>query len=61
MPLNNVRFLDDCADRILLRRVGGGYIFIHRTFMEHVAGLDPDAPGRAMDPPRDLLPGHETS
>ncbi len=44
MPLNYVRFLDDCADRILLRRVGGGYIFIHRTFMEHVAGLDPDSP-----------------
>ena len=44
MPLNYVRFLDDCADRILLRRVGGGYIFIHRTFMEHVASLDLDAP-----------------
>jgi hypothetical protein len=44
MPLNYVRFLDNCTDRILLRRVGGGYIFIHRTFMEHVAGLDLDAP-----------------
>jgi hypothetical protein len=29
---------------MLLRRVGGGYVFIHRTFMEHVTGLDPDAP-----------------
>ena len=44
MPLNYVRFLDDCVDRVFLRRVGGGYIFIHRTFMEHVAGLDLDAP-----------------
>lgn len=40
MPLDYVRFLDDCADRVFLRRVGGGYIFIHRTFMEHVVSLD---------------------
>lgn len=40
-PLNYVRFLDYCADRILLRKVGGGYIFIHRTFMEHMAEIDP--------------------
>jgi len=39
MPLNYVRFLDYCGDRILLRRVGGGYMFIHRTMMEHIAGL----------------------
>ena len=41
MPLNYVRFLDHCVDRILLRKVGGGYIFIHRTFMEHMANIDP--------------------
>lgn len=40
MPLNYVRFLDYCVDRVLLRRVGGGYIFIHRTMMEHIAALD---------------------
>ena len=43
MPLNYVRFLDHCAERILLRKVGGGYMFIHRTFMEHMAQIDPDA------------------
>lgn len=40
MPLNYVRFLDHSTERILLRKVGGGYIFIHRTFMEYVANLD---------------------
>jgi hypothetical protein len=28
------------VDRVLLRRLGGGYMFIHRTRMEHIAGLD---------------------
>jgi hypothetical protein len=41
MPLRYVRFLDYCAERILLRKVGGGYIFIHRTFMQHMAQIDP--------------------
>jgi len=41
IPLRCTRFLDYCADRILLRKVGGGYIFIHRTFMEHMATIDP--------------------
>lgn len=38
-PLNYTRFLDYCADRIFLRKVGGGYIFIHRLLMEHFASL----------------------
>lgn len=42
MPLCYVHFLDACAGRILLRKVGGGYMFIHRTFMEHIAALTPD-------------------
>ena len=47
-------FLDYCADRIFLQKVGGGYIFIHRLLMEHFASLTPadierltqDTPGR---------------
>lgn len=39
MPFNYARFLDYCVDRIFLRRVGGGYIFIHRLVMEHFASL----------------------
>ena len=36
-PWNYVKFLDYCADRILLRKVGGGYMFIHRMLLEHFA------------------------
>jgi hypothetical protein len=41
----------NCVERVLLRRVGGGTMFIHRTMMEHIAALDlekwkeqPDSP-----------------
>jgi hypothetical protein len=37
-----VPFLDSAADRILLRKVGGGYIFIHRMLMEYFAALEPE-------------------
>lgn len=39
MPWNYANFLDYCHDRIFLRKVGGGYIFIHRLLMEHFASL----------------------
>jgi hypothetical protein len=39
-PLNYVRFLDHAAERILLRKVGGGYIFVHRMLLEYFAGLE---------------------
>ncbi len=39
IPWNYIRFLDYCADRIFLRKVGGGYIFVHRLLMEHFASL----------------------
>jgi DNA polymerase III delta prime subunit len=34
-----VAYLDAMKERIFLRRVGGGWIFIHRSFMEHFAQL----------------------
>jgi hypothetical protein len=37
IPWNYVRFLDYAAERILLRKVGGGYTFIHRMLLEHFA------------------------
>jgi MFS family permease len=39
LPFQLVSFLDDCADRTFLRRVGGGYIFTHRLLMEHFAAM----------------------
>jgi hypothetical protein len=40
MPWNYPRFLDNAADLILLRKVGGGYIFVHRLLLEYFASLD---------------------
>src|SRR5262249_53658428 len=39
-PLNFIKFLDHCARLILLKKVGGGYIFIHRMLLEYFAELD---------------------
>jgi hypothetical protein len=38
IPWNYAQFLDYCAERVFLRKVGGGYIFIHRLLMEYFAG-----------------------
>ncbi len=40
IPWNYARFLDYAAERILLQKVGGGYIFIHRMLMEHFAQME---------------------
>jgi serine/threonine protein kinase len=37
VPLRLRRFLDYAVERALLRRVGGGYIFVHRALMDHFA------------------------
>jgi eukaryotic-like serine/threonine-protein kinase len=41
LPFRLIPFLDYCAERIFLRRVGGGYIFVHRLLMEHFAAQEP--------------------
>ena len=40
-PWNYIRFLDHAAERVFLRKVGGGYIFTHRLLMEYFATLQP--------------------
>jgi DNA polymerase III delta prime subunit len=37
IPWHLVRFLDTAAERLFLRKVGGGYIFVHRTLLEYFA------------------------
>lgn len=39
-PWNYTHFLDYCAERIFLRKVGGGYIFVHRLLMDYFAALE---------------------
>jgi hypothetical protein len=41
-PLNFIKLLDQCAKLILLKKVGGGYIFIHRMLLEYFAELTPE-------------------
>jgi hypothetical protein len=38
-PLNDIRFIDSADKRAFLRKVGGGYIFIHCMIMEYFASL----------------------
>jgi hypothetical protein len=38
-PFNFIKFLDHCAKLILLKKVGGGYIFIHRMLLDYFADL----------------------
>jgi eukaryotic-like serine/threonine-protein kinase len=40
LPRDIVRFLDYATDRVFLRRVGGGYIFVHRLLQEYFATLE---------------------
>jgi len=49
MPWRYSRFLDHAADCILLRKVGGGYIFIHRLLLEYFQH-DP-RPATSSSPP----------
>jgi len=43
MPWDYPHYLDFAAERILLRKVGGGYLFIHRLLLEHFASLETDS------------------
>ena len=38
IPWHLVRFLDTATERLFLRKVGGTYIFVHRTLLEYFAG-----------------------
>ena len=39
LPWDVIRFLDHAAELVFLRKVGGGYIFIHRLLQQHFASL----------------------
>ncbi|WP_236065147.1 TIR domain-containing protein [Reticulibacter mediterranei] len=47
-PWHYERFLDNAAERILLRKVGGGYMFIHRLLLDYFATFDPSPPSGGM-------------
>jgi len=46
-PWRYAAFLDYAAERILLRKVGGGYMFIHRYLLDYFARLESVGPTQA--------------
>ena len=40
MPWRYARFLDYAAERLVLRKVGGSYIFVHRLLLDYFASLE---------------------
>jgi hypothetical protein len=40
-PFKFIKFLDQCAKLIFLKKVGGGYIFVHRMLLDYFADLTP--------------------
>jgi hypothetical protein len=45
IPLDLPGFLDYAAGLVLVRKVGGGYIFVHRLLMEYFSSLHPRVNG----------------
>jgi len=58
-PWNYVRFLDQTAERILLRKVGGGYAFLHRMLLEHFAARYVEPSVEGTPPPKPSPIGDE--
>ena len=40
IPWNYARFLDHVSKILLMKKVGGGYVFYHRMLMEHFANME---------------------
>ena len=55
IPWNYARFLDYATERILMKKVGGGYMFYHRMLLEHFAGI------KQVDVPANLVPIAQTA
>lgn len=53
-PWDYVGFLDYAHERLLLRKVGGGYVFIHRRLLDYFADLYEDS--RGADTSRNISP-----
>jgi len=51
MPWRYVRFLEEATERILLKRVGGGFSFIHELFQDYFASLGTPSPPPSVPSP----------
>jgi hypothetical protein len=50
-PARLARFLDFAAERILLRKAGSGYLFLHRLLLEYFAALPDSGDGTPVPAP----------
>ncbi len=47
-PRRYGQFLEAMTERLLLRRSGSAYLFVHRLFRDYLADLAPDQPPAAI-------------
>ncbi len=57
IPWNYPRFLDTAYEQILLRKVGGGYIFLHRLLLDYFADLEAGSDSKVLaEDSQEILP-----
>jgi hypothetical protein len=56
IPWKVVRFLDNAVEQVLLQKVGGGYIFIHRSLLDYFASLDTESMANAAQEQSENFP-----
>jgi hypothetical protein len=57
-PWRYVEFLDEATDRLLLRKVGGGYVFVHRLLLDYFADLQKGEVAEMTPRTADVSPAH---
>jgi eukaryotic-like serine/threonine-protein kinase len=58
-PWKYVSFLDEATDRLFLRKVGGGYVFIHRLLLDYFADLQENRAKETTPQAADVLSVHK--
>jgi hypothetical protein len=58
-PWKYIRFLDEATDRLLLRKVGGGFVFMHRLLLDYFADLQEDSTKAIKSQATATLSAHE--
>jgi hypothetical protein len=49
-PLNVVPFLDDAVEHVILRKLGGGYMFSHRVLLDYFASVSGEEEDSSSSP-----------
>jgi DNA polymerase III delta prime subunit len=57
-PWRYIEFLNEATDRLLLRKVGGGYVFVHRLLLDYFADLQKGEAAEMTPRTADVSPAH---